>query len=381
MASPTAERLLHAARARLRPTWIAGRAASAVWQPHSRLFLVGDGGRWVLSEETAELARVAQRLGARVGSPVLAPGITRQSVFYASHFMLLRGQIHTGGNRVGAAYFHGRPGTPGVPEFDETFAALRAQHELVDRVQVSHSEMRDIVLASGIDERKVFLIRIALNPELFSPRTDEARRAVRRAFELPESAFVVGSFQKDGVGWEDGRRPKLIKGPDVLVETLARVKERIPELFVLLAGPARGYVIDGLVRAGIPYRHVFLEHYAEVGRLYHALDAYLVASRQEGGPKAVFEAMVSRVPLVTTRVGQAMDVVRHGENAWLAEVEDVEALAHWLVHVAGAGDTLGSVLDAGEETARANTHEAQLPEWRAFLDGFVHLPRSSAHRR
>ena len=43
---------------------------------------------------------------------------------------------------------------------------------------------------------------------------------------LPDDAFVVGSFQKDGVGWGDGLEPKLVKGPDVLVEALARAHER-----------------------------------------------------------------------------------------------------------------------------------------------------------
>ena len=46
-----------------------------------------------------------------------------------------------------------------------------------------------------------------------------------------------------GVGWGDGLEPKLIKGPDVLLQTVALLRQRIPELFVLLSGPARGYVL------------------------------------------------------------------------------------------------------------------------------------------
>ncbi len=51
----------------------------------------------------------------------------------------------------------------------------------------------------------------------------------------------------------------------------------------------------------------------------------MIASRQEGGPKAALEAMATGVPLVTTRVGQAADLVEDGANGWMVEVEDVEA--------------------------------------------------------
>ncbi len=91
----------------------------------------------------------------------------------------------------------------------------------------------------------------------------------------------------------------------MLVAALERIRPGTPELFVLLTGPARGYVRRELERLAIPYRHVFAKDRAELARAYHALDVYVVASRQEGGPKAVLEALASGVPLVTTRVGQA----------------------------------------------------------------------------
>ena len=48
---------------------------------------------------------------------------------------------------------------------------------------------------------------------------------------------------------------------------------------------------------------------------YHALDAYVVPSRQEAGPKGVLESMATGVPLVTTRAGQAPDLVVEGRTA------------------------------------------------------------------
>lgn len=132
--------------------------------------------------------------------------------------------------------------------------------------------MRDIVLSSGIAPEKVFLIPIGINLSYFRMQTPESRKKTRLKYGIPESAVVIGSFQKDGVGWDEGLEPKLIKGPDVFLKTIEILKPRIPELFVLLSGPARGFVKQGLERLGVPYCHCFLERYPEIGQLFQAWD-------------------------------------------------------------------------------------------------------------
>jgi glycosyltransferase involved in cell wall biosynthesis len=237
--------------------------------------------------------------------------------------------------------------------------------------------MEEVVLETGIAPGKVHRIPIGIDLRTFRPRSPRARAEARRELELPESAFVVGSFQKDGVGWGEGLEPKLIKGPDVLVAAAERLRERVPELWFLLTGPSRGYVRAGLERLGVPYRHVFLPSVESVAEAYEAIDLCLVASREEGGPKAVLESMAVGVPLVTTRVGQAVELVRHGENGWLVDVEDVDGLVEWAARVAEApGGDLEAVLRRGHATAEQNSYDALAPRWRALLDGFVELPAS-----
>ena len=341
------------------------------WRPASRLFLVGEGTGWSVDHDVQELAAIAGRLGVDVADSRLLSASSAQAAFYGSQFTLLREPWRPSTHRLGTAYFHGRPGTPGMPVFDECYRVLGARHAEVSRVQVSHSEMHEIVLSTGIQPGKVFLIPIGVNPAYFEAQTTKSRAAALAALELPTGAFVVGSFHKDGVGFGDGLEPKAIKGPDVLLEAFRLLRERVPELHVLLAGPARGYVRAGLERLEIPYCHRIVERYYQIGQLYQALDAYVVPSRQEGGPKGVFEAMASGVPVVTTRVGQAMDLVRHRENAWMVDVDDAEGLAHWLAHLAERSPELPEVIAAGLETAAVNTYEAQLPLWRSFFEGFV----------
>jgi glycosyltransferase involved in cell wall biosynthesis len=345
------------------------RARTHGWPDHSRLFAIGDLGGWSVDEDAGHLARAARRLGYTIGPPRWARFSSRQSIFLTSHFDALSPRWLGSSHRLGTAYLHGRPGTIGAPEFDAAFDALRRSHDRLARIQVTHAEMHELVLAAGVPPERVFLIPIGIDLDHF-PLVDRERRAVtRESLRLPASAFVVGSFQKDGVGWGEGLEPKLVKGPDVLVAALERLRAEIPELHVLLTGPARGFVRRELDRRGIPYVHTRARSRSELARAYQALDLYLVSSRQEGGPKAVLEAMASGVPLVSTRVGQAQELVADGRNGWLVDVEDPEGLALRGVEV---HDGIGARLVA---PARATAEEFALdrldPLWDRLFEGFV----------
>jgi glycosyltransferase involved in cell wall biosynthesis len=346
-------------------------ARTARWPEASRLFVVGDEVGWSIDDDTARLARAARRLGYDVFPGSWARFAKHQAVFHAEHFGALRQRWLESSHRLGLSYFHGRPGTLGYPEFDEAYAALRGNAARVYRVQVTHREMEELVLEAGVDPTKVFRIPIGVDIENFPLADAQAPAASRRELGLPESAFVVGSFQKDGVGWGEGLEPKQIKGPDTLVATLERLHARIPDLAVLLTGPARGYVRRELERAGIPYRYANLRSRDRLASAYHALDVYLVTSRQEGGPKSVLESMAAGSPLVTTRVGQAPDLVADGENGLLADVDDVEALVASVQRVHDDAALAERLRAAGRPTAEAYADERLDPLWARLLEGFV----------
>lgn len=348
------------------------RALSAGWKPYSRLILVNDQGDWSIDEDMKALSRIAGQLGIRQADRRWTTHSRRQSLFYGSQFFLLSDDWIRSTHRIGVAYFHGKPGT-GVREFDELHQRLSRHHDRISRIQVSHSEMRDCMLATGIAPDKVHLIPIAINIDPFPFQTPESKRLARDRFGVPQSAVVVGSFQKDGSGWGEGLEPKLVKGPDIFLDAIRRLHSKVPELLVVLSGPARGYVKAGLDSIGVPYRHFLFERYADVGALFQTLDCYIVSSRQEGGPKAILESMASGVPLVTTRVGQAMDMVSQQRNGFMVDVEDAEGLAFWAEYCLTRPCELTELRTEARKTAEANTYPGQTGLWTRFMDGFVKM--------
>jgi len=346
-------------------------ARTARWADHSHLFAVGDRGGWSVEEDAQHLAEAARRLGFRVGPAGWARFALRQSVFLTSHFEAFSPRWLDSSHRLATAYLHGRPGTTGFPEFDHALESLRRHPARVCRIQVTHGEMYDLVLEAGVHPERVFKIPIGIDLEHFPVGSPDLRTQARQELGLLASDFVLGSFQKDGIGWGEGLEPKLVKGPDAFVAVVEHLRGHVPELTVLLTGPARGYVRRELERLGVPYRHVLAGSRPELARAYHALDVYVVSSRQEGGPKAVLEAMASGVPLVSTRVGQAQELVKDCGNGLLCDVDDVESLATGVLRLREDAELAASLREAGRTTAEAHALEQLDPLWAALLEEFV----------
>jgi glycosyltransferase involved in cell wall biosynthesis len=346
-------------------------ARTAAWPAASRLHVIGDEFGWSIDDDAQRLSATARRLGYVVAPPGWARFTNSQAVFLHDHFGALRRRWMESSHRVGLSYFHGRPGTGDSPEFDAAFDRLRRYADRIDRIQVTHAEMHDVVASAGVDDAKIFRIPIGVDIDRFPLGDPHTRAAARIELGLPATAFIVGSFQKDGSGWGSGLEPKRVKGPDVLVAVLERLGATIPELAVLLTGPARGYVRRELERIGIPYEHALAASRDELAVAYHALDVYLVTSRQEGGPKSSFEATAAGVPLVTTRVGQAQELLTDDEDALFADVEDVDGLVAAVQRVYD-DVTLGPRLrTAGRKTAESYSDELLDARWDWLLDGFV----------
>ena len=353
---------------RISPINLVLQAKAHNWEPHSHLIVCGDGSGWVLDWEGRELISFCNQLGIRTKRSNYLKIAKNQSVFYTSRYHVLT-NWQAPHHRIAFPYFHGKPESG--DGFAKMIDTIRLNHDKIHRIQVSHSEMHEIILDTGIIPDKVFRIPIGINLDYFKWTTSELKHEARVKLGIPQSAVLIGSFQKDGNGWEEGFEPKLIKGPDIFLKTVEILKPQIPELFVLLTGPARGYVKNGLEKIGVPYLHKFLEDYTEIGHFFHALDLYIISSREEGGPKAVLESMASGIPIVTTRVGQAMDLVKHGKNGWMVESEDVDGLALWAKYVIDNSSLLDDILNLGKQTAKENSYPAQVPLWREFMTGFV----------
>jgi glycosyltransferase involved in cell wall biosynthesis len=126
-----------------------------------------------------------------------------------------------------------------------------------------------------------------------------------------------------------------------------------------------------LERRGIAHRHTVAQSRSELATAYHALDVYVIGSRQEGGPKGVLESLAAGVPLVSTRVGQAPIIVRDGQTGLLVDVDDVEAIAAAVLRLHDDSGLRESFRAPGRTTAEQYEYERLDPAWAGLLEGLV----------
>jgi len=127
---------------------------------------------------------------------------------------------------------------------------------------------------------------------------------LRKEFEIDSDKFLIGSFQRDTEG-RDLKSPKLSKGPDRLIEIILLFKEKLDDLEVVLSGTRRQYLLEKLKKHNIKVHYFELVDDLTLNKLYNLLDLYVVSSRVEGGPQAIYECSIAKVPIISTNVGVA----------------------------------------------------------------------------
>ncbi len=290
--------------------------------------------------------------------------LRRRVVHFGSQFLWTQWwKSLSSSNRFAVTFFHGkREDGPDMARHVDQFLESLPR---LGRVLTACSLTEARLLAYGVPRERLVRIPIGVDTGAFSMAGSADRAAAKAALGLPADSVVIGSFQKDGVGWGDGMEPKMIKGPDIFIEAVGRIAKEHP-VHVLLTGPARGYVKAGLERLGVPYRHLYLDDYRRIVQCYHALDLYLMTSREEGGPKAIMESMATGTPLVASACGMAPDLIADGRNGALVPVGDAAAAANRALDLLADRDRLGTILAVARQDVVATC------DWRNVAEAHWH---------
>ena len=308
--------------------WISNVIHSRTKKPYSMLFYLMESADWVIKQVGMDIAiNLNNQKLLKARTTATYKGICNQIIHFGSRNIFLPdawGKVDKS-NKIIFTWFHGTERDKNL----ENLVMIKALPEASKRADIVHTSCaisKKNLIKWGVSQDKIVVIPLGVDLSVFKPVTEAKKKLIRKELGLPQDKLIIGSFQKDGVGWGKGLEPKWVKGPDVFVDVIDKLK-RDYDIFVLLTGPARGYVKKELERLNVPYKHFFLKNYLEIPRYYDALDLYLVTSRAEGGPKAILEAMATGVPIVSTKVGMAPDIIREGYNGLLSDIEDVEELS------------------------------------------------------
>lgn len=182
--------------------------------------------------------------------------------------------------------------------------------------QVVKDEIMEIY---HVPERDIEIIYDGIDLSTFKDETIKGeRRKLREEFGIPQDAnlilFLGNGFKRKGLA--------------TLLEAIPLVPEK--NLYCLVVGGDKTmeFYKTRARELGIPERVVFTGVQKKAARFYGASDIFILPSLQEAFGNVVLEAMASGLPVITTRVAGASEVLDKGlESFILEDPHDVKGLA------------------------------------------------------
>lgn len=152
------------------------------------------------------------------------------------------------------------------------------------------------------------------------------------------------------------------KAPEVFVRACGLLRRSLPEArFVLIGdGPLRDLVEREIRAGGLGSSLLLVPGMADAAAAIAGLDAFVLASRYEGGPYAPLEAMRERTPVVLSDVVGNRDTVIDGETGLLVPVDDPAALAAAIGRVLAAPELAARLVEAAAERLAARFDVRQM---------------------
>ncbi len=178
---------------------------------------------------------------------------------------------------------------------------------------VSEAVRRNVIETLHLPPEKIRTLHNGVDTQEFLP-TDAARRhRVRGALGWPEDALIV--MQLARLVEQKNHRFVIENVRDLLVD--------FPNLYFVFAGDGKlEDELRELARQKRVAEHViFLGHREDVPEILAASDISILPSSREGFSNTVLESMACGLPVVATDVGGNREIIEHGINGFLVEME------------------------------------------------------------
>jgi glycosyltransferase involved in cell wall biosynthesis len=232
-------------------------------------------------------------------------------------------------------------------------ACLRAPRLIASN---SRAAMADAV-ALGVAPARLHFLPNIVDVDRFAPAEDRSRRSDR-----PFTIVSVGRLV------EQKRMDRLIG----VVSRAARRAAMPMEIVIIGAGTdaARGALIRHARMCGLSPHHIeFKEPVHDLASCYRDADMFMLLSDWEGTSNALMEAMASALPVVSTAVGGARDLIAHGTTGFLFDPRDENGMVDAVVELARSSDLRARVGNAARAAMLAQHAPQRLPAYLSDLYG------------
>jgi glycosyltransferase involved in cell wall biosynthesis len=239
----------------------------------------------------------------------------------------------------------------------------RVASRLCSAIVVASRTLRDVLIGSGIPERKIHLIPCGVPPLSCSLTRSQARAQLG----IAPDAFVIACVA----------RLHRLKGIDTLIDAVAGIPDPRRQICLVIAGDgAERQALEAAANTLLSRRVLFLGFVEDPAAVYAGADIVALASRKEGTPLILMEAARFAVPSIATDVGGTRDAIAQGETGLLVPPENAAALGASILRLMNDEQLR---LRLGENARRrADAEFGEAPMIRAYADVLDPEVRASA---
>lgn len=205
---------------------------------------------------------------------------------------------------------------------------------------------------------------VGVSGERFYPALPEDKASLRERMSFDRNdilLFYAAEFNRN-------------KNHQLLIHALARIRERAPQVRLLLAG--EGALLEACksvsVKLGVD-RHVhFLGYRNDIPNLLHMSDIAVSGSLREGLPVQMMEAMACGLPVIATRNRGHLELVCDGRNGYIVPPQAAEQLAERIATLAASPDLRESMGRESLQMFRKYEQKAVLHELGLIYESHMH---------
>jgi glycosyltransferase involved in cell wall biosynthesis len=161
------------------------------------------------------------------------------------------------------------------------------------RIFVTCSQFRDFLIEQKVEKSKLEVIGPRANPDVFLPH--------QRGNGIV--GFCARYYKR--------------KNPDLVLKII----KHMPHRNFLIVGPDWQEYERFQELIGLTNLTYVQPPYEEYPRYYNQMDVFVSPAVMEGGPVPLVEAMMCNIVPVASRVGFALDIIEHGVNGYLFDVD------------------------------------------------------------
>ena len=186
---------------------------------------------------------------------------------------------------------------------------------------------------------------------------DENVFKVREAGNLKQQ-FGIRDDERVLIHVSNFRKIKRIQD---VVDSFFKVRQNIQAKLLLVGdGPERHRMNDYVKHH--PYKNdiLFLGKQENVEELFAISDVKLLLSEKESFGLVLLEAMACGVPGIGTRIGGIPEVIKHGENGYIVDLGDTDAVAEYALQLLQDEQKLQAFREAALASVEAEFHSQNI---------------------